>query len=69
MASLTEIEAMIALYTNAEREVLEGKSVSFGGRTLTMESLGEIRAGRKEWERKKFRSQPGGNSPAQATFE
>ena len=32
--------------------VLDGKAIQFGGRTLTMENLNQIREGRKEWERR-----------------
>ena len=41
---------MLAKYVAAEAAVLGGKSVSFGGRTLSMENLAEIRKGRHEWE-------------------
>lgn len=43
---------MVDRYIEAEQAVLEGKSVQFGNRTLTMENLGQIRDGRKEWERR-----------------
>jgi hypothetical protein len=43
---------MLALYVDAEKKVLEGKSATLNGQTLTRESLSEIRAGRKEWEQK-----------------
>lgn len=43
---------MVERYLEAEMSLLEGKSVQFGGRTLTMENLGQIREGRKEWERR-----------------
>lgn len=43
---------MVHRYLEAEMAILEGKSVQFGGRTLTMENLGQIREGRKEWERR-----------------
>ena len=32
--------------------MLDGRSVTFGPRTLTMLDMDEIRAGRQEWERK-----------------
>lgn len=44
--------AMLALYIQAEKDVLEGKSTTMNGRTLSMENLNEIRDGRKEWERR-----------------
>lgn len=43
---------MLAAYLAAEASLLQGKTVSFNGRTLGMENLAEIRAGRKEWERR-----------------
>lgn len=43
---------MVALYTQAEQKVLTGQRVRFGDRELTYANLPEIRAGRKEWERK-----------------
>ncbi|MCG6268303.1 hypothetical protein [Vibrio furnissii] len=48
----TAIKAMITACYNAELEVLAGKTVQFGGRAVTMESLGEIRKARQEYERK-----------------
>lgn len=52
MALITQAQKMIELYIDAEIAVLEGKTVQFGGRTLTMENLNQIRDGRKEWERR-----------------
>lgn len=43
---------MLARYIQAEADVLEGKSVTFAGRQLTMVDLKDIRAGRQEWERR-----------------
>ena len=45
----TESE-MVALYIQAEKDVLLGKETQINGRSLTMEDLSDIRAGRKEWE-------------------
>lgn len=45
-------QAMVDLYVQAEKDVLEGKSTTFNGRQMTMEDIGEIRAGRKEWEQR-----------------
>lgn len=39
-------------YLAAETAVLLGKTVEIAGRRLTREDLAEIRAGRKEWERR-----------------
>jgi hypothetical protein len=43
---------MLAAYLAAETAILEGKSHSFNGRSLSYENLQEIRAGRIEWEAK-----------------
>lgn len=43
---------MLALYIQAEKDVLKGKSVSVNGRSMTRENLQEIRAGRKEWQQR-----------------
>lgn len=43
---------MLALYIQAEKDVLKGKSVSVNGRSMSRENLQEIRAGRSEWQRK-----------------
>lgn len=45
-------QAMLDLYIQAEKDVLEGKSTTINGRMMTLEDLDKIRAGRKEWERK-----------------
>lgn len=47
-----QIKNMIEACYQAELEVLEGKTVTLNGRTLSMESLGEIRRSRQEYERK-----------------
>ncbi len=43
---------MLEKYLTAEKAILEGKQVSFNGRTLAMESLEQVIAGRKEWQQK-----------------
>jgi hypothetical protein len=43
---------MLAKYLTAEIAILEGKEVKFADRVLRQEDLGEVRAGRQEWERK-----------------
>ncbi|MCE0846023.1 hypothetical protein LVQ79_10745 [Buttiauxella sp. A2-C1_F] len=48
----TSIQEMIRLYTQAEMEVLQGKSIVFNGQQMTREDLSKIREGRQEWERK-----------------
>lgn len=63
---------MVALYLEAEKELLAGKTTIMNGRQLTMENLQEIRDGRKEWERRQAAEQAssGGKrrSPALARF-
>ncbi|KAB7896433.1 hypothetical protein ASE93_15385 [Serratia sp. Leaf50] len=47
-----DIEDMIQQYLNAEKAVLQGKSITFNGQSMTMENLSEIRSGRESWERR-----------------
>ncbi|WP_351189358.1 hypothetical protein [Shewanella sp. TB4-MNA-CIBAN-0142] len=42
---------MVALYIEAEKEVLAGKSVTVNGKMMTSEDLEQIRKGRIEWQR------------------
>lgn len=53
---LEDIESMIGLYLQAERDVLAGKQITFQGRTVSSENLNEIRAGRQEWELRRQQS-------------
>lgn len=41
---------MLDLYIQAEKDVLEGKTVQMDGRTMTLEDLDKIQRGRREWE-------------------
>ena len=50
--AMTQAKQMLEKYLEAETAVLEGRSVTFGGRTLTMADLNQIRDDRKEWERR-----------------
>lgn len=50
--AMTTAQQMVDRYMEAEQAVLDGRSITFGGRTLTMENLEQIRAGRMEWERR-----------------
>jgi hypothetical protein len=50
--TLEQAQEMLSRYLTAEREVLEGKTISFGGRMMSMAELGDLREGRIEWERK-----------------
>lgn len=49
---MTNAKQMLERYLEAELAVLDGRSVTFGGRSLTMADLDEIRKGRQEWERR-----------------
>lgn len=49
---MTNPQQMLDKYIEAEMAVLEGRSITFGGRTLSMADLSDIRAGRLEWERR-----------------
>jgi hypothetical protein len=49
---MTLEQEMLALYIQAEKDVLAGKSITFRGETMNLEDLDAIREGRKEWERK-----------------
>jgi hypothetical protein len=49
---MTAATTMLAKYMTAEAAILEGKEVRFGDRTLRMEDLQEVRAGRLEWEQR-----------------
>ncbi|WP_413529767.1 hypothetical protein [Rahnella inusitata] len=46
------IEDMIQQYMTAERAVLQGKSITLGVQSMTMENLSEIQKGRNYWERR-----------------
>lgn len=56
MTTLAQAEAMLASYLEAETQILLGKEVRLGGagldRTLRMEDLSMVQAGRREWERR-----------------
>ncbi len=54
-------QEMINLYIQAEKDVLEGKTVTLNGRTLSSENLIDIRKGRREWEQR-IKSRSGGRS-------
>lgn len=43
---------MLAKYLAAETAILEGKEVKFNDRTLRMEDLNMVIAGRKEWQQR-----------------
>lgn len=62
-----KIQKMIDAYIQAELDVLEGKTVTIAGRSMTSENLQEIRAGRQEWERRLHASR-GGFKPKVVRF-
>ena len=43
---------MLTLYLDAEKAILQGKTFSFQGRTISYENLSEITKGREYWERR-----------------
>lgn len=49
---MTTAQTMLAKYLDAEVGILAGKQISFNGRTLGMEDLDKVIAGRKEWEQR-----------------
>ncbi|OBU07768.1 hypothetical protein [Morganella psychrotolerans] len=51
--NITDIDDMIRQYTNAEIAVLQGKSITMNGQSMSMESLSEIRKGREYWEKRR----------------
>ncbi|MGE8297314.1 conserved hypothetical protein [Pseudomonas sp. 8Z] len=61
-------EEMVALYMEAEAEILEGKTITFMGRQIGHENLKEIRAGRQEWERRIRTRTNGGSLFSLASF-
>lgn len=62
-------QQMLDFYIQAERDVLEGRTVTQNGRTLTMVDLPAIRQGRQEWERKVAQQRSvGASGPGFARF-
>lgn len=57
---------MLAEYLKAEAAVLAGKTITFQGRSMGMEDLDKIRAGRREWEQKV--NQAAGRSAGRPSF-
>ncbi|MDY0965419.1 hypothetical protein [Massilia sp. CFBP9026] len=47
---MTTAATIVSEYVRAEIAVLAGKTITFQGRSMGMENLQEIRAGRREWE-------------------
>ncbi|MCT8824012.1 hypothetical protein KZ326_06665 [Glaesserella parasuis] len=48
--TLEQAQNMVAKYLEAEEAILSGRTVSFNGRSVSYESLSEIRKGREFWE-------------------
>lgn len=61
-------QEMLDLYLQAERDVLAGKDVTFGGRRIVLADLPQIIKGRQEWEQR-VASSRGGPGYAVAVFE
>ena len=59
---------MYNLYIQAEKDVLEGKTISFRGEQMTLEDLDAIRAGRQEWESKLNTQRNGGKIYSLSSF-
>ena len=59
---------MLALYIQAEKDVLAGKNITFRGQLVGLEDLDKIRAGRMEWERKVSTESNGGKSHSLSSF-
>jgi len=67
---MTTAADMVQRYTEAEEEVLLGRTVQWGDRQLGMPDLEEIRRGRREWERRLVAERRGSRlSMRTATFE
>lgn len=62
--TLVQASSMLQRYLDAELEILDGKTVTFGGRSLTMVDLADIQKGRQEWERKVANLQRSANGRA-----
>jgi hypothetical protein len=54
---MTTAQQMIDYYTEAEVAALQGRQFMFNGRQVMLQDLAQIRAGRKEWERKQAAEQ------------
>lgn len=52
MNILEEAEAMVELYIEAEKQILNGQSYKIGSRELTRADLNAVVKFRKEWEKK-----------------
>ncbi|HCH5589162.1 TPA: hypothetical protein NKZ51_004514 [Vibrio parahaemolyticus] len=66
--SKATVQQMLDACVQAELDVLAGKTVTFGGRSVAMEGLAEIRKARQEWERKLRVFNRGRSGPKFARF-
>ncbi len=66
--SLQQAKDMLAYYVNAEKQVLQGKTITKGDRSWTRENLPEIRKGRQEWA-DTVRRLSGGRKPGPAVAQ
>jgi hypothetical protein len=66
--TLDQAQSMVTLYLEAEQAVLRGKRAKLADRELTREDLGEIRAGRIEWENTVARLKSGAASRGPRIF-
>ena len=48
--TLQHAKEMLQFYMDAEKQVLQGKTITKGDRSWSRENLQEIREGRQEWE-------------------
>lgn len=65
--TLIKAQEMLDKYIEAEMQLLEGKTIQWGNRLISRESLEFIRSGRQEWERKVAQLSKGGR-PSVARF-
>jgi hypothetical protein len=59
---------MVELYIQAEKNVLEGKTVTLRGESMGQEDLDKIRQGREYWERRATSRSNGGKSHSLSSF-
>jgi hypothetical protein len=59
---------MVDLYIQAEKNVLEGKTITLRGESMGQEDLDKIREGREYWERRVKNRLNGGKSYSLSSF-
>lgn len=68
---MSQATDMLSAYIAAEQAVLNGRSYTWGDRTLTRADLDQIQNGRREWQRivdAEARTAAGRKGPALASF-